>query len=424
MEVSCWRLALAAALPWAVPLATLWHGSGWDLQASAGSVRHAGCTSGRRHLPAGGYTLAHYTTPLLCLHHFAPVAGSPRGASWHSNVSLPPQQSLVLARLQRLTGASILQGLPEAGPSASLTGDNHSTMLTMAADELPSIVMSAMGPGSRLHQAVAAAAGLAPPRIRGNGNDGSTGGRAAVAEASEHAGQPAAPRLALPAPAEPAVLAPPGSSQRPYGGLGNSIAPIRSVSLNQPALATRASGSSGAISLSLAGGGSGGGGSALGRYTSSGLAGLQLGGSSGAAAAAASPFFGASEVAFNSKATSEGDTSEEALVQQLANEAQANREAGVSTAMPARLAEMSRQLVDIASSLSPANASMLLDRGYSLVVPVLPTSIFEHTLVARPNFKLRCAPAPFLPRLTCLHCRCLHPVASMPHSWQPYSCSA
>jgi hypothetical protein len=161
-------------------------------------------------------------------------------------------------------------------------------------------------------------------------------------------------------------------------------------------LATRASGSSGAISLSLAGGGSGGDGSALGRYTSSGLAGLQLGGSSGAAAAAAaSPFFGASEVAFNSKATSEGDTSEEALVQQLANEAQANREAGVSTAMPARLAEMSRQLVDIASSLSPANASMLLDRGYSLVVPVLPTSIFEHTLVARPNFKLRCAPRPF-----------------------------
>lgn len=51
---------------------------------------------------------------------------------------------------------------------------------------------------------------------------------------------------------------------------------------------------------------------------------------------------------------------------------------------------LSRQLVDLAASLCPANASMLLDQGYSLAVPVVPTSIYEHTLVARPNFKERC----------------------------------
>lgn len=51
---------------------------------------------------------------------------------------------------------------------------------------------------------------------------------------------------------------------------------------------------------------------------------------------------------------------------------------------------LSRQLVDLAASLCPANASMLLDQGYSLAVPVVPTSIYEHTLVARPNFRERC----------------------------------
>lgn len=57
-----------------------------------------------------------------------------------------------------------------------------------------------------------------------------------------------------------------------------------------------------------------------------------------------------------------------------------------------RVAAISQQLVQIASALSPANASMLLDGGGSMVVPVLPQSIFEHTLVARPNFKLKQSP--------------------------------
>ena len=86
----------------------------------------------------------------------------------------------------------------------------------------------------------------------------------------------------------------------------------------------------------------------------------------------------------------EGDL-EAALAELLEAETAAGLAAGGDGGgiMPARLSEMSRQLVDIAASLSPANADMLLDRGYSMVVPVLPASIYEHTLVARPNFKLR-----------------------------------
>ena len=42
-----------------------------------------------------------------------------------------------------------------------------------------------------------------------------------------------------------------------------------------------------------------------------------------------------------------------------------------------------------ARSLAPANASMLLDGGGSMVVPVLPASIYEHTIVARPHFDER-----------------------------------
>jgi hypothetical protein len=54
------------------------------------------------------------------------------------------------------------------------------------------------------------------------------------------------------------------------------------------------------------------------------------------------------------------------------------------------VAALSTQLVGIASALSPTSASMLLDQGYSMVVPVLPESIYEHTLAARPNFRERC----------------------------------
>jgi hypothetical protein len=54
-----------------------------------------------------------------------------------------------------------------------------------------------------------------------------------------------------------------------------------------------------------------------------------------------------------------------------------------------RVAAISTQLVSIAAALSPTSASMLLDQGYSMVVPVLPESIYEHTLAARPNFRER-----------------------------------
>lgn len=57
-----------------------------------------------------------------------------------------------------------------------------------------------------------------------------------------------------------------------------------------------------------------------------------------------------------------------------------------------RLATLSAQLVDIAASLSHANASMLLESagsGASLAFPVLPASLYEHSIAARPNFDRR-----------------------------------
>ncbi|KAL4421860.1 hypothetical protein ABPG77_001342 [Micractinium sp. CCAP 211/92] len=86
--------------------------------------------------------------------------------------------------------------------------------------------------------------------------------------------------------------------------------------------------------------------------------------------------------------------SEDSLVEELAE--QAKEEAGqqrvLSDATSDRVTVLSRHLVDLAASLCPANASMLLDQGYSLAVPVVPTSIYEHTLVARPNFRERDTP--------------------------------
>lgn len=53
---------------------------------------------------------------------------------------------------------------------------------------------------------------------------------------------------------------------------------------------------------------------------------------------------------------------------------------------------LSAQLVDIASSLSHANASMLLESSVgsgSLVLPVLPAALYEHSIAVRPNFDRR-----------------------------------
>lgn len=92
------------------------------------------------------------------------------------------------------------------------------------------------------------------------------------------------------------------------------------------------------------------------------------------------------------------------LVDQVADEARMNLKAEQQVesaeedaapapgAAPNRVARLSCQLVRIAASLSHSNASMLLDQGYSLVVPVQPASIYEHTLMARPNFREREGP--------------------------------
>jgi hypothetical protein len=85
----------------------------------------------------------------------------------------------------------------------------------------------------------------------------------------------------------------------------------------------------------------------------------------------------------------EDDSDDADLVEELAAEAAEDLHGGGAAA---RVREVSQQLVNIASSLSPDNASMLLQSGYSMLVPVLPTSVYEHTLVARPNFQLRKTP--------------------------------
>ncbi|KAL4423966.1 hypothetical protein ABPG75_001267 [Micractinium tetrahymenae] len=89
-----------------------------------------------------------------------------------------------------------------------------------------------------------------------------------------------------------------------------------------------------------------------------------------------------------------GGSSEASLVEELAGEAQQEQaQHAPAGAAPDRVSLVSRQLVDLAASLCPTNASMLLDQGYSLAVPVVPATIYEHTLVARPNFRERESPA-------------------------------
>ena len=170
----------------------------------------------------------------------------------------------------------------------------------MAADELPSISSLILSPGGRLHQADAAATGVAPPRS----------------------------------------------------------------SLDQPSMASSGSGEDGSLGSARP----------------------------GQQPVAASRFAWAPYLPFFSTRDSDLRTLNDAPDHPLTHEAHAELATAVPSATSSRLAERSRQLVELVASLSSANASMLLDRGYSLVVPVLPSSIFEHTLVARPNFKLRCVP--------------------------------
>ena len=63
-------------------------------------------------------------------------------------------------------------------------------------------------------------------------------------------------------------------------------------------------------------------------------------------------------------------------------------DAGPPSAARQRQQNLSVQLVRLASALSPASASMLR-QGSSMVVPVVPGSVFDHTIAAQPNFQSR-----------------------------------
>lgn len=112
-----------------------------------------------------------------------------------------------------------------------------------------------------------------------------------------------------------------------------------------------------------------------------------------------SPFAGAASRTFS--ATEE----EEELAGEAAAPAAARDAVGASAAAPQqpaldsptpRAAQLAASLLEIAASLSPTGASQMLERGESMVVPVVPASIYEHSLMARPDFSARCAnPAGF-----------------------------
>jgi hypothetical protein len=322
----------------------------------------------------------------------SPAAVSPPGgATRQSSLLLPQDQSLALARLQSLTGAHVSLELPGSIDAGRFSGGSGSgnTMVHLTAGELPTISGLALSPSGRLQHAIAAAAGLVvtPRQGRHEGDDAGAGASAGSVRSSRiSAGEPPFSPIARRPPLPPKSL---------------DLARLRMSTDDGPPSVRRSSGNSLCLSPidlpvrwssdSAAGAGPKGSLSAWssdssGRLSSGGGHGLRL----SLDPAFKSPFATEAHVGFASD--EEDDFAggfEDALVEQLAAEAAADVDAGAAFAMPARLTEMSRQLVDIAASLSPANASMLLDRGYSLVVPVLPASILEHTLVARPNFKLR-----------------------------------
>jgi hypothetical protein len=265
-----------------------------------------------------------------------------------TSVALPIEQSMALGRLTELTGADVSVVLPPlvrgSGP-----GDGMANV-SLAAGQLPTIsAVDAVRP-YLVAQASSMAAGAArDPSSPTSGTASYLSPRAAAQSA----------------PAEPG--SPPSHPIEPEGGLGR-ISETSSLALSGAEL-------SGVLSTGVKPSAA-----AQGVQRSPQASGLSQ--QQAAAKSAGSSLF--------TEATPEEDAAEAAeaaaeaaLADELA--AEEFHDMPVST----RVAAISQQLVQIASALSPANASMLLDGGGSMVVPVLPQSIFEHTLVARPNFKLK-----------------------------------
>lgn len=269
-----------------------------------------------------------------------------------TSVSLPIEQSMALGRLTELTGADVSVVLP---PLVRGSGPNDSMAnVSLAAGQLPTIsAVDAVRP-YLVAQASSMAAGAArDPSSPTSGNGSYLSPRAAAQSAAAGPGSP------------------PSHPIEPEGGLGR-ISETSSLALSGANL-------SGALSTGVKPSAA-----AQGVQRSPQASGLSQ--QQAAAKSAGSSLF--------TEATPEEDAAEAAeaaaeaaLADELA--AEEFHDMPVST----RVAAISQQLVQIASALSPANASMLLDGGGSMVVPVLPQSIFEHTLVARPNFKLKQSPS-------------------------------
>ncbi|PRW33536.1 Cellulose synthase [Chlorella sorokiniana] len=97
--------------------------------------------------------------------------------------------------------------------------------------------------------------------------------------------------------------------------------------------------------------------------------------------------------------TGSQEQAEDLLVDELAAEAATDAAATAgSAAGPLGLADPAPQAAAAAASLAEAAATLAgptgscLERGETMVVPVAPASLYEHTLLARPNFDHRTAP--------------------------------
>ena len=292
-----------------------------------------------------------------------PCIALPAGPTRANTLSLPTEQSLALARLQSLTGAHVSLELPSSLAATSLGGRRSETspsgggtrQVSLIADELPSISGFVMTghPGSNL-----GAPGLTSSRLGAQPAARTAGSPpAGQAEAQQRPAAPTSVQLGHPP-------RPPTSIQ-----LGQPPRAPTSVQLQPAAPTSIQFGAQPAAPASVALSGWFGGGSGSGGATST---------LSPFATDALSPFASsaASSVALPSKAAStkgssrmdpagEDDSDDAELVDELAAEAAEDLNGGGGAA--ARVREVSQQLVNIASSLSPDNASMLLQSGFSMV---------------------------------------------------------
>ena len=378
------------------------------------------------HVPSRSACAVHWITCLLLS-----LSGSlspPTGPSRANTLSLPSEQSMALARLQSLTGANVSLELPSSLTASSLRGRPGSSaggtrQVSLIASELPSIsgfVMSSQA-GSSLG---ASAPGFPSLRLAGHPPsqaDGSQAKQADVAHqpapTSLQLGHPPRPptSVQLGHPPRPPTSVQPGHPHHPPTSvqLGHPHRPPTSVQLGaQPAAPTSlqfgaqptaptsiafgaqptaptsiAFGAQPTAPTSIAFGaqptaptsvqlGGSGSGWAVNLFSSG-----SSGSGGGAATNTISPFATDALSPFASSAASsvggpskdgsglsspDGDEGDDAaLVDELAAEAAAEDMGGRGAA--ARVREVSQQLVNIASSLSPDNASMLLQSGFSMV---------------------------------------------------------